>query len=352
MVWPFSPISLLPASSAPIRNQPSWEDAAWEPAADRDLGTLPTLPSAPPHHRLPLTALSKETKDGGKALKGTGTHTRAGAPGEGPAWVPSVPVWQGWGQQHRPEGDPGWRGGILGLSPLQMQACVSQPGSMSEEPGVGSGFKSVQDPTPPPACPSVHPAGSASERKGAKSHQVRDPPPGALPEAARPMCVWAREHGDLPFPGPSQGWPPARTPKTLVSQEEHRWGVPAPALHAGPQLPTCKSAEWTVSQNLTSSAFYALTRQPPWGRRQELASRDHGTRAQDVLWALISSVTTSLSFLLPILHRPPERLGALQGPPLPLPNTPAPGPHCQGQAAVVLRGKGTKPCCQLGFRSW
>lgn len=42
------PCPPLPASSAPIRNQPAWEKLGWEPAADSDLGTLPRLPSACP----------------------------------------------------------------------------------------------------------------------------------------------------------------------------------------------------------------------------------------------------------------------------------------------------------------
>lgn len=74
------------------------------------------LATPPPPRGLPLTALSKETKDGGKALKGTRTHTQVQGPqGRGRALGPEYPCVAGpgrgggWGLQHRPawaEGGP------------------------------------------------------------------------------------------------------------------------------------------------------------------------------------------------------------------------------------------------------
>lgn len=116
--WPPSP-----AFSAPIRNQTAWEKLGWEPAADSDLGTLPSLPSACPPRPAPHRPLQGNQGLGvggrGKALKGIRTRTCVRTRGWARACVLSVPqdscTRRGWGES------PDWRAELWAQSSARLR---------------------------------------------------------------------------------------------------------------------------------------------------------------------------------------------------------------------------------------
>lgn len=194
----------------------------WE-AAHRDLG--PCQLSLPlPSPGLPLAALSKETKGGGEALKGTGRKGRG--PAEGPAGVYAGT-----------RGLPRWPLGILGRSP-----CTRGGGGGSAEPGgvrLQGGSPTQCAGRHPLHQPSIRLAGSPGPRATSKGspHPVPRPCPSQ----------------------PSQAWPPADTPERRLGRRSTAGSAcPPPAHHTGPRRPHVPAADWTVRSRIPPAPTFML----------------------------------------------------------------------------------------------